>query len=93
MARPDFSSLNADNIVAFIVDIFARRGPVRSLGEEVTMSQHQLQRDFLAEQVEAGPPGAMAGGADGGAGCRESAGYGKATAQRDRRRCRADKYV
>lgn len=54
MARPDFSSLNADNIVAFIGDIFARRGADSYLGEEVTMSQHMLQGAFLAEQAEAG---------------------------------------
>lgn len=54
MAKPDFSSLDAGNIVAFIGDIFARRGADSYLGEEVTMSQHMLQGAFLAEQAEAG---------------------------------------
>lgn len=54
MARPDFAMLNADNIVAFIGDIFERRGADSYLGEEVTMSQHMLQGAYLAEQAEAG---------------------------------------
>jgi predicted HD phosphohydrolase len=47
---PDFEQLNADNIVAFIGDIFLRRGADSYLGEEVTMSEHMLQGAQLAEQ-------------------------------------------
>lgn len=54
MARPDYSKLNADNIVAFIGDIFERRGADSYLGEAVTMSQHMLQGAQLAEQAGAG---------------------------------------
>ncbi|MGB0504740.1 MAG: (R)-1-hydroxy-2-trimethylaminoethylphosphonate oxygenase [Pikeienuella sp.] len=54
MARPDYSTLNADNIVAFIGDIFERRGADSYLGESVTMSQHMLQGAQLAEQAGAG---------------------------------------
>lgn len=40
----------ADNIVAFLGDIFARRGSEEYLGEGVTMAEHMLQAAFLAEQ-------------------------------------------
>ena len=53
MARPDFAALNADNIVAFIGDIFERRGADSYLGEAVTMSQHMLQGALLAEEAGA----------------------------------------
>ena len=53
MAKPDFSSLNPGNIVAFIEDIFERRGADSYLGESVTMSQHMLQGAHLAEQAGA----------------------------------------
>ena len=53
MARPDPKSLNADNIVAFIGDIFERRGAESYLGEAVTMSQHMLQGARLAEDAGA----------------------------------------
>ncbi|MFM0041053.1 HD domain-containing protein [Paraburkholderia sediminicola] len=43
-------SLSADNIVAFIGDIFARRGGEEYLGEGVTMAEHMLQAAHLAEQ-------------------------------------------
>jgi len=49
MGTPDFEQLNADNIVAFIGDIFLRRGADSYLGEEVTMSEHMLQGAQLAE--------------------------------------------
>lgn len=48
--KPDFSTLNRDNIVAFIGDIFARRGGEEYLGEPVTMAQHMLQGATIAEQ-------------------------------------------
>lgn len=46
-AIPD--TLHADSIVAFIGDIFMRRGAESYLGEKVTMSQHMLQTARLAE--------------------------------------------
>ena len=54
MSKPDFNTLTADNIVAFIGDIFERRGADSYLGEDVTMSQHMLQGAQLAEQAGAG---------------------------------------
>ncbi len=48
--KPDFDQLNADNIVAFIGDIFARRGGEEYLGEPVTMAEHMLQGATIAEQ-------------------------------------------
>ena len=42
--------LKADNIVAFLEDIFARRGDEEYLGEPVTMAQHMLQGATLAEK-------------------------------------------
>ena len=48
--KPDFSTLNRDNIVAFIGDIFERRGDEEYLGEPVTMAQHMLQGATIAEQ-------------------------------------------
>ena len=50
------SDLNADTIVDFIGDIFARRGAESYLGEHVTMSQHMLQAALLAEQSGAAEP-------------------------------------
>ncbi|QBQ97163.1 HD domain-containing protein [Paraburkholderia pallida] len=44
------AQLNRDNIVAFLGDIFARRGGEEYLGEGVTMAEHMLQAAFLAEQ-------------------------------------------
>lgn len=46
-------NLTQDTIVAFIGDIFARRGAESYLGERVTMSQHMLQAAHLAEQETA----------------------------------------
>ena len=48
--KPDFSTLNRDNIVAFIGDIFDRRGGEEYLGEPVTMAEHMLQGATIAEQ-------------------------------------------
>lgn len=42
--------LDRSNIVAFIADIFERRGAESYLGEAVTMSQHMLQGAVLAER-------------------------------------------
>jgi len=42
-------SLSHDNIVAFLHDIFERRGGEEYLGEPVTMAQHMLQGAQLAE--------------------------------------------
>ena len=53
MSKPDFSKLDKSNIVAFIEDIFERRGAESYLGEQVTMSQHMLQGAQLAEQAGA----------------------------------------
>jgi phosphonate degradation associated HDIG domain protein len=53
MSKPDFTKLTADNIVAFIGDIFERRGADSYLGEQVTMSEHMLQGARLAEQANA----------------------------------------
>jgi phosphonate degradation associated HDIG domain protein len=43
-------SLDRSTIVAFIADIFERRGAESYLGEPVTMSQHMLQGAVLAER-------------------------------------------
>ena len=40
--------LTADGIVAFIADIFQRRGADSYLGEDVTMSEHMLQAAQIA---------------------------------------------
>lgn len=50
MAKPEFSKITRDNIVAFIADIFERRGAESYLGEQVTMVEHMLQGAWLAEQ-------------------------------------------
>ena len=42
-------TLNATNIVAFLADIFERRGGEEYLGEPVTMAEHMLQGATLAE--------------------------------------------
>lgn len=54
MTKPDFTPLDAGNIVAFIADIFHRRGADSYLGEPVTMSEHMLQAALLAEKAQAG---------------------------------------
>jgi len=43
MSRPDITTLSKETIVAFIGDIFERRGAESYLGEQVTMSEHMLQ--------------------------------------------------
>ncbi|MFT5000219.1 MAG: putative nucleotidyltransferase with HDIG domain, partial [Planctomycetota bacterium] len=53
MGVPDFTKLNSENIVAFLGDIFTRRGAESYLGEDVTMSQHMFQGAQLAEQAGA----------------------------------------
>lgn len=46
----DALTLDRSSIVAFIADIFERRGAESYLGEPVTMSQHMLQGAVLAER-------------------------------------------
>jgi len=43
-------ALDKSNIVAFLADIFERRGAESYLGEAVTMSEHMLQGACLAER-------------------------------------------
>lgn len=50
MTAPDFSTLTPANIVAFLADIFERRGGEEYLGEPVTMAEHMLQGATMAEQ-------------------------------------------
>ncbi|MHA1567421.1 MAG: (R)-1-hydroxy-2-trimethylaminoethylphosphonate oxygenase [Alphaproteobacteria bacterium] len=50
MNEPDFSALTPQNIVAFIGDIFERRGAEEYLGEPVTIAEHMLQGATMAEQ-------------------------------------------
>ena len=50
MTKPDFTTLSKDNIVAFLADIFDRRGGEEYLGEAVTMAEHMLQGATIAEQ-------------------------------------------
>ncbi len=45
--------IDRSNIVAFIADIFERRGAESYLGEAVTMSEHMLQGATLAEKESA----------------------------------------
>lgn len=47
MSAPE--GLTPETIVAFLADIFARRGGEEYLGEAVTMAQHMLQGAHLAE--------------------------------------------
>ncbi len=49
MTDSDVHSLSHDNIVAFLQDIFDRRGNEEYLGEPVTMAEHMLQGAHLAE--------------------------------------------
>ncbi len=53
MPKPDIKALTPQNIVAFIGDIFERRGADSYLGEQVTMSEHMLQGAELAELANA----------------------------------------
>jgi predicted HD phosphohydrolase len=50
MSKPDFTTLDQTNIVAFLEDIFERRGGEEYLGEPVTMAEHMLQGATIAEQ-------------------------------------------
>jgi predicted HD phosphohydrolase len=50
MTAANFSILDRHNIVAFLADIFERRGGEEYLGEPVTMAQHMLQGATIAEQ-------------------------------------------
>ena len=50
MSGPEFAELTAENIVAFLGDIFERCGGEEYLGEPVTMAEHMLQGATLAEQ-------------------------------------------
>ena len=43
MKNSKFLKLNSKNIVAFLEDLFERRGDEEYLGEPVTMAQHMLQ--------------------------------------------------
>jgi phosphonate degradation associated HDIG domain protein len=47
------TELSPQNIVAFLGDIFERRGGEEYLGEPVTMAQHMLQGATLAERANA----------------------------------------
>lgn len=44
------SELTRETIVAFLADIFERRGGEEYLGEPVTMAEHMLQGAYFAEQ-------------------------------------------
>ena len=50
MSRPDPDTLTRETIVAFLADIFERRGGEEYLGEPVTMAEHMLQGATIAEQ-------------------------------------------
>ncbi|MDQ0395882.1 (R)-1-hydroxy-2-trimethylaminoethylphosphonate oxygenase [Labrys monachus] len=50
MSKPDPQSLSPETIVAFLADIFERRGGEEYLGEPVTMAEHMLQGACLAER-------------------------------------------
>jgi len=49
MLANQFSVLTSKNIVAFLQDIFDRRGDEEYLGEPVTMAQHMLQGATIAK--------------------------------------------
>jgi predicted HD phosphohydrolase len=51
MSRPDYATLTPENIVAFLGDIFTRRGGEEYLGEPVTMAEHMLQGAYFAEKA------------------------------------------
>ena len=50
MQNPSHQTLSPETIVAFIGDIFERRGGEEYLGEPVTMAEHMMQGAHLAEQ-------------------------------------------
>lgn len=49
MSKPDAVTLSPATIVAFLQDIFERRGGEEYLGEPVTMAEHMLQGATIAE--------------------------------------------
>ena len=51
MGKPQSTPLTAKTIVAFLGDIFTRRGGEEYLGEPVTMAQHMLQGAHFAEKA------------------------------------------
>ena len=52
---PTFAELTPGNIVAFLGDIFARRGAEEYLGEPVTMAEHMLQAAQCAQDAGQAP--------------------------------------
>ncbi|MEO8104090.1 MAG: HD domain-containing protein [Betaproteobacteria bacterium] len=50
-ATPAKAALTSATIVAFLADVFARRGGEEYLGEPVTMAQHMLQAAQFAERA------------------------------------------
>ncbi len=50
MTKPPIPTLNQHTIVAFLQDIFERRGGEEYLGEPVTMAEHMLQGATMAER-------------------------------------------
>jgi [1-hydroxy-2-(trimethylamino)ethyl]phosphonate dioxygenase len=50
MTKPNRGTLSPETIVAFLSDIFERRGAEEYLGEPVTLAEHMLQAAHLAEQ-------------------------------------------
>lgn len=50
MSEQSFAPLTKSNIVAFLAEIFERRGDEEYLGEPVNMAQHMLQGATLAER-------------------------------------------
>ena len=50
MQNPSHQTMSPETIVAFIGDIFERRGGEEYLGEPVTMAEHMMQGAHLAEQ-------------------------------------------
>lgn len=50
MEKPAHDALTPATIVAFLADIFDRRGSEEYLGEPVTMAEHMLQGAYLAEK-------------------------------------------
>lgn len=52
---PTYAELTRGNIVAFLADIFARRGAEEYLGEPVTMAEHMLQAAQCAQDAGQSP--------------------------------------
>lgn len=50
MTTPNHETLSPETIVAFLADIFERRGGEEYLGEPVTMAEHMLQGACFAER-------------------------------------------